>query len=148
MITIPQRNLIAKFLFGRSISGEELLKLSPASFYIGLSEDELTEDGVITGELTSGGYKRAKVENTYGANNTFSESANNGVITNEYKEVRFERSTEVWPAVKSVFISPNAEPTEGEFAMYIAAVDIQEIPSGVNLYYDKGALQLSIGAGE
>ena len=98
--------------------------------------------------MTSGGYKRAKVENTYGSDGTFSESANNGVVTNKYEEVRFECSTEIWPAVKSVFISPNAEPTEGEFAMYIAAVDIQEISSGVNLYYDKGALQLSIGAGE
>lgn len=144
MITIPQRNLIAEFLFGGRITTEKAAKLSPEKFYIGLSSEVLAEDGIIKGELTSGGYKRAAIDNN--AEN-FSQ-ANEGVVTNANKEIRFEQSTEVWPAVKSVFISPNAEPTEGEFAMYIAAVDIQEVPSGVNLYYDKGALQLSIGAGE
>lgn len=143
MVTNPQRNLIAKFLFGKSITSEEIVKLSPENFYIGLSSEELNADGVIIGEITSGGYRRAAIENK--AEN-FSQ-VNNGIVTNANKEIRFEKSTEPWPGIKSVFISPNAEPTDGEFAMYVATVDIPEVPKGVNLYYDKGALQLSIEAG-
>ena len=148
MITNPQKGRLAKFLYGKSISDEELGLLSPENFYFGLSSNEIGADGVIKGEIDSSttGYKRIKVAN----NSTNFEVAGSeeGVMQNK-KSIQWPTASDGWGTVKTIFISAYETPPVGsdETALYVASVDLN-VTKGATLYYNGGTLKLTVETGD
>lgn len=138
MITNPQRNRLAKFLYG----GTTDANLSPTYFYIGLSTNELTESGVITGEVKGGGYKRVSIRNN---TTTFSVPTADapGTVHNKIS-VEWPESTESWGVVKTVFITYSDTATE---ALYCIPVN-RDVPAYSIIYFkgdsDAGDLNFNI----
>ena len=138
MISNPQRNRLAKYLYG----GTEDANLSPATFYIGLSTAAIPESGVITGEVIGGGYERVAIANN---TTTFSvpDANNPGKVHNKIF-VEWPESTEDWGTIKTVFLTYSKTATE---ALYYISVN-REVPAYSIIYFkgdtDSGDLNFSI----
>lgn len=148
MITNPQKDRLARFLYGKNISDEELGLLSPENFYFGLSRNEIGEAGVINGEIDSNAtnYTRIKV-----ANNPINfdvAGGEEGVMQNK-KSIQWPTAGDGWGTVKTVFISAHETPPVGidETALYVASVDLN-VAKGATLYYNGGTLKLTVETGD
>lgn len=135
MITTPQKNRLAKFLYGHDLD----TKLSPNNFYIGLSTDVLGEDGVIKGEVTGQGYERKIIANTA---DSFSTPVA-GVVHNTIN-VEWNEAEESWGRVRTVFFTDAKESQE---ALYYITVD-RDVPAYSIIYFkgnaEAGDLNFSI----
>lgn len=145
MITIPQINRLVNYLYGKDST--ELSILVPDKFYIGLSTSEIDSDGVIKGEISTQntGYQRIEITNDK-SHFTRATAPNNGVVANT-QAITWPISQTSWGTIKSIFITSNATPTQGEYALYVTTTNIP-VGAGVNLYYEVGALKFTISAGE
>ena len=141
MITTPQENRLANFLYGKRYDSEEayaeeLAKLSPDNYYIGLSSTKIGKAGAVTAELSGYGYARKKVANS-GA--TFSEVSSGSVYN--LNSVEWEPAEATW-TVRSVFITYGEDVEEASYVFDFDA-DVT-VPATATLYFDPKQLNLSV----
>ena len=125
MITNPQRNRLAKFLDG----GVEDANLAPAVFYVGLSTVAIPESGVISGEVTGGGYERIAIPNNT-SNFSTPDASNPGKVFN-MNTFEWPESTESWGTIKTVFFTYSKTANE---ALYCVSVN-REVPAYSIIYF-------------
>lgn len=130
MVTLPQRVRLANMLYGNDRTGIDTL--APATFYIGLSTAQMGDNGVISGEPTSGGYARVAVANN---KNNFS-TANNGTGANVFNtdRIEFPEATTAWGNIRTVFFTTS--PTSSE-ALYYISVD-KNVQAFTTVYFKGG----------
>lgn len=140
MITNPQKNRLANFLYGGKTN--ELEAISPKTFYIGLSTEDMTANGIIGAEPSAdAGYARVPVANTKDQFSTVEslEDALAGKITNQ-NQITWEEATEAWGTIKTVFLAASVDATE---ALYYVTVN-KTVPANCTLYFKGGDLTLSV----
>lgn len=141
MITNPQKNRLANFLYGKQFDTEEELAeamnmLSPENYYVGLSSENINEDGEIENELNGNGYSRIVVPNTSAS---FNETID-GVTSNKAL-VTWDVASAEW-TVRAVFVTYDELTTE---AAYVFNFDEAiTVPNTATLYFDKEQLELSV----
>lgn len=146
MITEPQIDRLARFLYGQNITEDEIEMLSPKTFYFGLSTSEIGADGKIVNEILSEntGYARVAVPNS---SEYFSKINSKTGFMQNISPIEWPQATSSWGTIKTVFISNNSEPVSDETALYVAAVQL-DVSKGATLYYNSGTLKLAVEAGE
>lgn len=133
MITNPQRNRLASYLYGRTENAD----LAPEKFYIGLSTSDIGEDGKITGEVNKAGYARKEI-----ANNSVNFVLNEGKYGTVHNALSLEwdESQEAWGTIKTVFITNSLDSNE---ALYCISVN-RNVPAYSIIYFKEGDLSFSI----
>lgn len=141
MICKQQRKRIsALFARNENLEGSP----SPSVYYVGLATGSVSDDGVITGEISGGGYARVPMPMDA---STFSAPDESAVCRN-LVDITFEESSTAWGNVSVIFLSRSQ--TGGVADYYIPISPARNIQAFTTVYFKgdptgaNGNIQLSV----
>ena len=139
MITKPQRKRISNLMYRNVDDGN----VHPLTMHVGLVTGSISDDGVITGEISGGNYSRVKITMD---GNTFSEPDENAVCRN-IVNVTFPESSTAWGDITAVFMTSSA--TNGVAQYYIPISPARKVQAFTTVFFEgdpagvTGNIQLS-----
>lgn len=140
MICKPQRKRISA-LFARNEDTDNATH--PATYYIGLATGSVSDDGVITGEISGGGYARVALN----MNATTFSAPDDGAVCRNLIDVTFPESTTAWGNITVVFFSRSQ--TGGVAEYYIPISPARNVQAFTTVYFkgdpdgEDGNIQIS-----
>lgn len=127
MTTTTQLARIANYLFGRTSDA----LVAPTTFYVGLATGTVSTTGVITGEVSGGGYSRVAISND---KTMFTSATVDGTVRNKL-DVTFPESQTAWGTITTVFIS---DVISGGTALYYVTISPTRTVQAFTTVYFKG----------
>lgn len=102
---------------------------SPSALWVGLSTGTVSTTGVISGEVSGGGYTRVSIPNN---KVSWSTATTNGSVTLK-TDVTFPESTTAWGNITTVFLS-DAQ-TGGTALYYVTLPTSRNVQAHVTVYF-------------
>lgn len=140
MITKPQRKRVSNFLYTNIDDGS----VHPTTMYVGLCTGNVSDDGIITGEISGGNYSRVAVQMNP---ETWSAADENAICRNKI-DITFPESSTAWGNIAAVFFTNVL--TGGIAQYYVPISPARNVQSFTTVYFKgdpvgiTGNIQLSV----